>query len=297
VVANLEYWAGKPGVAQVDIVGIADADARTAALLANQIEYVETTSPDSVDLIKKKKDYKIYNLPSGSWPVFVMKTDEAPFDDNRVRMAMKLVVDREAMVTSVLKGYGKVAGDHPVWPGDQYYLEVKRPRDVAKAKELLAEAGYATGLEVTLYTSAIDVNMIPMTVMYKEMAAEAGINVTIQQESADGYWNDIWMKKPFCCSSWGERTADQVLNEVFRSGATWNETFWQNAAFDGLLDQSRQELDEAKRKALYQQAQQLLADEGGAIIPFFTDGLSAAHVRVKGVDTRYFEYSNVTLQG
>jgi peptide/nickel transport system substrate-binding protein len=139
--------------------------------------------------------------------------------------------------------------------------------------------------------------MIPMTVMYKEMAAEAGIIVTIQQEPADGYWNDIWMKKPFCCSSWGERTADQVLNEVFRSGATWNETFWQNAAFDGLLDQSRQELDEAKRKALYQQAQQLLADEGGAIIPFFTDGLSAAHVRVKGVDTRYFEYGNVTLQG
>jgi peptide/nickel transport system substrate-binding protein len=64
-----------------------------------------------------------------------------------------------------------------------------------------------------------------------------------------------------------------------------------------LLDQSRQELDEAKRKALYQQAQQLLADEGGAIIPFFTDGLSAAHARVKGVDTRYFEYGNVTIQG
>jgi peptide/nickel transport system substrate-binding protein len=297
VVANLEYWAGKPGVAQVDIVGIADSEARTAALLADQIDYVEATSPDSVDLIKQKSDYKIYNLPSGGWPVFVMKTDEAPFDDNRVRMAMKLVVDREAMVTSVLKGYGKVAGDHPVWPGDQYYLDVKRPRDVAKAKALLAEAGYATGLEVTLYTSAIDENMIPMTVMYKEMAAEAGIIVTIQQEPADGYWNDIWMKKPFCCSSWGERTADQVLNEVFRSGATWNETFWQNAAFDGLLDQSRQELDEAKRKALYQQAQQLLADEGGAIIPFFTDGLSAAHARVKGVDTRYFEYGNVTIQG
>ena len=297
VVANNEYWDGTPGVAQVDIVGIADTEARTAALLADQIDYVEATSPDNVDLIKQKSNYKIYDLPAGNWPVFVMKTDEAPFDDNRVRLAMKLVVDREAMVASVLKGYGKVAGDHPVWPGDQYYLDVKRPRDVAKAKALLAEAGHASGLEVTLYTSAIDENMIPMAVMYKEMAAEAGIIVTIQQEPADGYWNDIWMKKPFCCSSWGERTADQVLNEVFRSGATWNETFWQNAAFDGLLDEARRQLDMTKRKALYQQAQQLLADEGGAIIPFFTDGLSSAHKRVTGVDTRYFKYSNVTVQG
>jgi peptide/nickel transport system substrate-binding protein len=225
-----------------------------------------------------------------------MNTTVAPFDDTRVRMAMKLVIDRDAMVKSVLSGYGKVAGDHPVWPGDQYYKEVPRPRDIEKAKALLAEAGFANGLEVTLYTSDIDVNMIPMTVLYKEMAAEAGITVNIQQEAADGYWNDIWMQKPFCCSSWGERNADQVLNEVYRSGASWNETFWSNAAFDGLLDQARQQLDYTQRKALYQQAQQLLSDEGGAIIPFFTDTLSAAHKRVKNVDTRYFNYAKVTIE-
>ena len=295
VVANPTYWAGAPGVAQVDIVGIADAEGRTAALLADQVDYLEAVSPDSVDTIQQKPECVLNTLPSGAWPVFVMKTDEAPFNDNRVRMAMKLVVDREAMVKSVLRGYGRVASDNPVWPGDQYYKEIPRPRDVAKAKALLAEAGFANGLEVTLYTSDIDVNMIPMTVLYKEMAAEAGINITIQQEPADGYWNDIWMKMPFCCSSWGERTADQVLNEVYRTGASWNETFWSNATFDGLLDQARQELDATKRKELYQQAQQLLADEGGAIIPFFTDTLSANQKRVKGVDTRSFDYAAVTL--
>lgn len=296
VVAHAEYWDGTPGVAQVDIVGIADAEGRISALLADQVDYLEDASPESIALIQQKPDYALINLPSGNWPVFVMNTTTVPFDDVRVRMAMKLVVDRDAMVQSVLGGYGKVAGDHPVWPGDQYYKEVPRPRDIAKAKSLLAEAGFADGLEVTLYTSDIDVNMIPMTVLYKEMAAEAGIIVNIQQESADGYWNDIWMQKPFCCSSWGERTADQVLNEVYRSGASWNETFWSNAEFDGLLDQARQQLDYAQRKALYQQAQQLLADDGGAIIPFFTDILSVAHTRVKNINTRYFDYAKVTIE-
>jgi len=213
-----------------------------------------------------------------------------------VRMAMKVVIDREAMVKSVLNGYGTVAGDHPVWPGDQYYKEVPRPRDIEKAKALLAEAGFANGLEVTLYTSDTDVNMIPMSVLYKEMAAEAGITVNIQQVAGDGYWNDIWMVKPFCCSSWGERTADQVLNEVYRSGVTWNETFWSNETFDGLLDQARQQLDFTERKALYQQAQQLLSDEGGAIIPFFTNTLAAANKRVKNVNTRYLDYAKVTIE-
>jgi peptide/nickel transport system substrate-binding protein len=296
VVANPKYWNGAPGVAQVDVVGIADAEGRISALLADQVDYLEATSPDSVALIQQKPDYALINLPSGNWPVFVMNTTEAPFDDVRVRTAMKLVVDRDAMVKSVLGGYGKVSGDHPVWPGDQYYQDVPRPRDIEKAKALLAEAGFPNGLEVTLYTSDIDVNMIPMTVLYKEMAAEAGITVNIQQEAADGYWNDIWMQKPFCCSSWGERTADQVLNEVYRSGASWNETFWSNAEFDGLLDQARQQLDYAQRKALYQQAQQLLSDEGGAIIPFFTDILSVAHKRVKNINTRYFDYAKVTIE-
>lgn len=295
VVANPTYWAGAPGVAQVDIVGVADSEGRISALLADQIDYLEAVSADSAETIQQKPECVLNTLPNGAWLSLVMKTDEAPFNDNRVRMAMKLVVDREAMVKSVLRGYGQVASDCPVWPGDQYYKEIPRPRDIAKAKALLAEAGFANGLEVTLFTSDIDPNMIPVTVLYKEMAAEAGINVTIQQESADGYWNDIWMKKPFCCSSWGERTADQVLNEVFRSGATWNETFWSNAAFDGLLDQARQQLDQTQRKALYQQAQQLLADEGGEIIPFFVDTLSATQKRVKGLDLRNYNYANVTL--
>ena len=294
LVANDAYWEGTPGLDAIEVVPVVEAEARTAALLADQID-MDDISYGAVALFEKNENYVINSIPAGGWSVLVMRTDTAPFDDLRVRQAMKLVVDRDVMLQTVLQGFGAIAGDHPVWPGDQYYLPVDRPRDVEKAKTLLAEAGYADGLTVTLFTSTIAEGMIEMTVAYKEMAAEAGINVEIKQTPAEGYWNDVWLKEPFCSSSWGERQADQVLNEVYRSGASWNETYWSNSTFDQLLDDARKELDFEKRKALYQQAQQLLADEGGAIIPAFVNNLSAAHKRVQGVDMRFIRWNKVTL--
>lgn len=295
VVANDGYYDGPPLLERIEIVGIADSPGRTAALLAGQIDF-EYVSQESAALVEQNADYVLSSLPAGDWLVMVMRVTDKPFDDPRVRTALKLVVDREAMVQTVLQGYGTVAGDHPVWPGDQYFLEVKRPQEIERAKALLAEAGYADGLDITLHTSDIDQAMLNMAVAYKEMAALAGVNVAIQQSSADGYWNDVWMQVPFCTSSWGERQADQVLNEVFRSGASWNEASWNNPGFDTLLDEARRELDFEPRKVIYQQAQQLLADDGGSIIPLFQNSLVAYKQGVTGLDQRFYQWSQVSIQ-
>ncbi len=294
VVANDDYFGGPPQLERIEIVGIADSPGRTAALLAGQIDF-EYVSQESAALVEQNSNYVVSSLPAGDWLVMVMRVTDKPFDDPKVRTALKLVVDREAMVQTVLQGYGSVAGDHPVWSGDQYYLEVKRPQDIERAKALLAEAGYADGLEIALHTSDIDQGMLNMAVAYKEMAALAGVNVEIVQSAADGYWNDVWMQVPFCTSSWGERQADQVLNEVFRSGASWNEASWNSPEFDTLLDDARKALDFEPRKAIYQQAQQLLADDGGSIIPVFQNTLLAYKQGVTGLDQRYYEWAKVSI--
>jgi peptide/nickel transport system substrate-binding protein len=294
VVANDAYYEGPPKLERIEIVGIADSPGRTAALLAGQIDF-EYVSQESAALVQANPAYTLTSLPAGDWLVMVMRVTDAPFDNPKVRQALKLLVDREAMVKTVLQGYGTVAGDQPVWPGDQYYLEVKRPQDVAQARTLLAEAGLPDGLKLTLHTSDKDQAMLNMSVAYKEMAALGGVEVEVVQNPADSYWNDIWMKVPFCTSSWGERQADQVLNEVFRSGASWNEANWNDAPFDTLLDDARRELDFAKRKAIYQQAQQLLADEGGSIIPLFQNQLLAHRQGVTGMDRRYYNWAEVAV--
>lgn len=298
VVANDEYWEGVPGLAAIEMVSIPDGEARTAALLADQIDY-GGVSFGSAELVKRNANLELQSIGSGNWLPLVMDVRKPPFDDPKVRMAMKLVVDRQEMVQTVLNGYGAPAWDHPVWPGDQYHLALDRKQDIEQAKTLLAEAGYPDGLDVVLHTTPNPDQMVPLAVTYKEQAAKAGIRVEIQQDPSDSYWNDVWMKVDFCTSFWGERQADQVLNEVFRGGANWNESFWDNPEFARLLDEARRELDFEKRKALYQQAQQLLADDGGSIIPIFYNNLRARHLRVQGIveSERFFLWHKVSIQG
>jgi peptide/nickel transport system substrate-binding protein len=297
VVANEDYYAGPPKLASIEIVGIADSESRAAALLADQIDY-DDIGFEFVEQIRRNQNYVVQEIAGGDWLTLVMRVSEPPFDDERVRMALKLVVDREAMVQQVLQGYGQPAYDHPVWPGDPYYLKIERERDIERARALLAEAGYPDGLDVTLYTSDSLLGMVSLAVAYKEQAEPAGIRVEIQQVSADGYWNDYWLIVPFCVSSWSQRQADQVLNEIFRTGAEWNETNWSNAEFEALLDAARRELDQEERKALYHQAQQLLADQGGSVIPVFSNYTRAFHKRVQGIPEGVYnyDYAQISVQ-
>jgi len=292
-VANDDYWRGPPGLARVEVVGIADAEARVQALLADQIDWVAELTPEHIWLFEGNPNYVIREVPTGYWQAFVANVDEPPFDDVRVRQALKLAVDRQEMSDVILQGHGSMAYDHPVWPGDPYHLVLDRSQDIEKAKELLAEAGYPDGLTVELYVSDIDAFMIPMAVVYKEQAAKAGIDVEIKQVPSDGFWTKYWMVEPFVGTHWGQRPADQILNEAFRCGASWNETHFCNEEFEQSLDDARKELDLAKRTELYQKAQQLLVDEGGAIIILFKNEIDIMNARVKGIPLDKFDYDNI----
>jgi len=292
-VSNDDYWRGPPGCARIEVIAIADMEARVQALLADQIDFVEELAPEQLAMFEDNPNYVIREVPTGYWQAFTMDSTVPPFDDVRVRQAMKLVVDRQEMIDIVLQGHGSLATDSPVWPGDPYFLEIDRPQDIEKAKDLLAEAGYPDGLTVELYVSDIDAFMIPMSVVYKEQAAEAGINVEIKQVPSDGFWTEYWRVESFTGTHWGQRSADQVLNEGFRCGASWGEGYWCNEEFDQLLDDARKELDLAKRTELYQKAQQLLIDEGPVIIPFFKNEIDAMNALVKGIPLDKFDYDNI----
>ncbi len=292
-VVNDDYWAGPPGLAVIEVIAMADSEARVQALLADQIDFIEELGPEQLAMFEDDPNYVIREVPTGYWQNFVMNVTLPPFDDVLVRQAMKLVVDRQEIIDVVLQGHGSMAYDHPVWPGDPYFLELDLPQDIEKAKELLDEAGYPDGLTVELYVSDIDSFMIPIAVVYKEQAAKAGINVEIKQVPADGFWDQVWMVEPFCGSHWGQRPADQILNEAFRCEASWNETFWCDEVFEQLLDDARKELDLAKRTVLYQRAQQLLADEGGEIVFLFKNEIDVMNARVKGMPLDKFDYDNI----
>ncbi|MEO1286040.1 MAG: peptide ABC transporter substrate-binding protein, partial [Pseudomonadota bacterium] len=103
-------------------------------------------------------------------------------------------------------------------------------------------------------------------------AKAAGINITPVRESGDGYWADVWLKKPFMFSSWGGRpTPDVIFSLAYQTGAAWSEAFWSNERFDELLLQAKAELDDGLRADMYREMCMIARDDGGSIIPHFTN--------------------------
>ena len=272
LVANDDYWGGPPGVAGVEITTIADTEARMQALLAGQLDWNDDGVYEQTLLFEGNDEFDVTQIPGGSWSGFVMRTDIAPFDNLALRQAMHQVVDRQAMVDLALSGAGTVSCDTAVMPGDPYQLECDDPQDIEGAKASLVEAGHPEGFEIDLYTADVCADWTALTEIYQQQAALANITVNIKTVSSDGFWGgDVWMSEPFVMTCWSERGADAALNEIYRSGGSWNESFWNVPEYDALLDAASSEPDFDTRRQHYLDAQTMLHEDGGTIIPYFSN--------------------------
>lgn len=288
LVRNDNYWGGASTLDGVNIIGISDSSAAQQAFASGQLDLLKGITQEQETALGDKFTYQ--TVPGGDWRGIVFNTQSDEFKDPRIRKALRMVANREEMINRALgEGRGTVACDAPVWAGDNYYdPNLTCPQDIAGAKALLAEAGHPDGLSVEVFTSPLDPIWGPMLEVYQAEAKEAGIDVKITSVPADGFWNDVWMKKPATTTLWGSRPADQILNEAFRGGASWNETYWNSPEFDTALDNARKELDPEKRKQLYYGLQETLHDQGGAFIPFFLNQVIAVAPNVQYPAQDYF---------
>jgi peptide/nickel transport system substrate-binding protein len=225
-----------------------------------------------------------------------MNVTIAPFDDVNVRLALKWAFDREEIVRKIAFGYGAAGNDNPISPSLKFSTNPSPVfhYDPDKAKFHLREAGLSS-LDIDL--SASDVafeGAVDTAVLMKEHAARAGININVVREAADGYWDNVWMKKPWCMSSWfGRPTCDGTFSIAYARDASWNDTSWRNPRFNELLLLGRAEADETKRAAIYAEMQQLVHDDGGMIVLMFSNFVSAHSKAVSHGDLN----SNFDLDG
>ncbi|MEM7076577.1 MAG: ABC transporter substrate-binding protein [Pseudomonadota bacterium] len=280
LVANPDYFEGTPKLAEIQVIGIPDANTRLQAFLAGQIDMERGIRPLMRRALARSDRYRIQDIPTGNWSGLVFRNDVPPFDDVRVRRAIRMAVDRSTMLKLALDGGGILSCDTPVAPNDQYRAALDCPRDVDGARALLAEAGYADGIDIRLYVAPLDGVWSSMAVVFQQQAAEVGIRVELVNAAADGYWSDIWMKKDAFATSWGERPADQVLSEAFGMDAKMNESRYEDPVFDTLIKEARADTDFYERRDAYIAAQQHLADTSGTLIPFHRSQLVALSPRV-----------------
>ncbi|MEJ2638093.1 MAG: ABC transporter substrate-binding protein [Desulfosarcinaceae bacterium] len=269
---------------EVEILGIGDVNARTNALKTGQIDVMNRCDLKTVNLFKRAPGIQVMRQDGYKHFTFAMRTDTAPFDNNEIRLALKFAVDREQMVKTILRGYGRVGNDHPISVANRYYASElpQREYDPDKAKFHLKKSGLNISTFKFHAAEAAFKGAVDAGVLYKEQAAKAGITIDVVREPNDGYWNNVWMKKPWCAVFWsGRPTEDMMFSTAYAKGAAWNDTFWDNKRFNELLVEARAELDEKKRRGMYVEMQRLVRDEGGVVVPMFSADLAAASDKVQ----------------
>jgi peptide/nickel transport system substrate-binding protein len=282
---NPNYWRSDRGfVDSVETVAINDPTARMSALQSGSIHLMNRADPKIVTQLERNPQIQIFNVAGASHYTFPMRCDTAPFDNLDMRLALKYAVDRETMVRTVLRGYGKLGNDQPIPGFDPFFAAdiPQRPYDPDKAKFHFKKSGYGGPIVLSVadiaFTGAIEAAQL-----YQAGAAKAGITLQVDRVPSDGYWDNVWMKKPFTGSYWsGQPTADLMFTYAYKSDAAWNETFWKRPKFDQLLMTARAELDTAKRKQMYREMQLMVYEDGGEIIPMFNNFLDAALKKVRG---------------
>ena len=278
------HWNDKEGhLASAEMLLIKDAVARMTALRTGEVDAIDRLDIKTLHLLERDKNVHIMETSGNSHYSMPMRCDTEPFKDNNIRLALKHCIDRETMLETLLRGHGYVGNDHPIGRANRYFSAdiEQRSYDPDRAKYYLKQAGLDK-LKVQLsaadaaFTGAVDA-----AVLYREDAAKAGIDVEVIREADDGYWSDVWKKKPWCMCYWnGRPTEDLMLSSAYTSDAAWNDTFWQNEKFDALVKEARSELDEGKRAEMYAEAQRIINNEGGVGIPLFNNYLFASRKNI-----------------
>ncbi len=181
------------------------------ALLSGQIDAMTDIPFAQIEVAKSNGGLGILISEGGGWLPLCMAVDMAPFDDNDVRQAMRLIVDRKAMLEQVLSGYGRVANDL-YSPFDACYDTSlpQREQDIEKAKSLLKNAGMSD-LTVDLHTTDGAAGMVDSANVFASQAKEAGVTINVKNDP--NYYGDQYLKLPFSVDFWGTRNyLPQVAN-------------------------------------------------------------------------------------
>jgi peptide/nickel transport system substrate-binding protein len=282
---NDKWWGLPPALRRVEVRAVTDPQARAQAVLSGQADVAASVNPATAKQVEGNAGFSVVHRAAITLYPLVMRLDQPPFSDQRVRDAIKLAVNRKDLLDKVFLGYGRVGNDL-VTPADPTSPQLpERTRDVAKARELLAQAGHPQGLNLTLHTTTSYPGMDTAAVLAAEQLREAGITVQVKTAPPDTYWTAVWAKEPFYVGFFGGIPFLDVARVSLLSGGPTNETGWKRPEWDAAFDAALATADPAERNRVLGQLQAALRDEGGYVVWGAGDGLDLARAGVEDLPT------------
>lgn len=269
--ARKDYWGDGPFLDTFEFVDLGDnPGAQIAAIASRQVDGLSEADAVQINAMKNFPHVAVHKVDTTQTAVARMHPDQKPFDDKRVRQAMRLAVDHDKVIQTVLLGAGTPAEDHHVAPTHPEYAALpKYGKDVEKAKKLLADAGYPDGFEVDMVTRPDPIWELNTVQVLAEQFKDIGVKINIKALPSAQYW-DVWTTVPFSLTAWGHRPLGvMTLSLAYRSNAAWNESRYSNPEFDKLLTQAEGILDPKQRSVVMAKIEAIMQDDGPIVQPFW----------------------------
>jgi len=277
------YWGGGPYLDQLEFIDLGDDPAASVAALASkQVDGLYGADIVQLEALQKIPHVQMYQVTTAYTATARMQPVK-PFDDKRVRQAMRYAIDSNAVLQIAHRGLGQPGEHHHVSPVHPEYAKLPAlPHDVARAKKLLAEAGYPNGIDVEIACKPYPAWELLAVQTMVEQWKEAGIRVKINVMPSTQYW-EVWTKVPFGFTTWAHRPLGIMsLALAYRSGGSWNESKYSNPEFDKLLTQAEGTLDVNQRREIMARLESILQDDGPIVQPVWRAIFTFHDKRVQG---------------
>jgi ABC-type transport system substrate-binding protein len=285
-----DYWDGPAYLEKIISREVTEPTVRLTGLRTGEMHLINDIPADRMKEVKSDPKFQVLTWFPLNWDFVNMNHDYPPFKDARVRMAIDLLIDKEALLQGALWGEGRTTAS-PSFPTSSSYDSAlkNRPQDIAKAKALLAEAGYGPGkLDVVFKATTNYPYHVESAQIMLEWFKEAGVNMKIEQLTWADWLSQVWVNKDFQISMMNFFTLwepDFLYYSLWNSTGAFNYRKIKDPVIDDLTQKARVTIDPAARADIYKQVQQQVFDQTHDIILWFRNGSIGAQPLVGGLDT------------
>ncbi|MGN6793492.1 MAG: ABC transporter substrate-binding protein [Streptosporangiaceae bacterium] len=281
-VKNPDYWkAGLPFVDTLTIIDFSDSASLQNALSTGVIHGAGALEGPQITALKSSPGIRTVVSHTGAITPFTMRVDQAPFNDVRVRQAMRLLVNRPQLITSALNGYATAGSDVSSPFDPNYDTSLHRTLDIAQAKHLLKQAGQEN-LTVQLVTSPVATGTVAMATVLQQQAKLAGVTINLKTVDPTTFFGPNYLHWTFSQDFYNYSPYLAQVAQSLLPTSPFNETHWHQPKYIKLYHQANATANASTRKQIEHEMQQIDFNEGGYIIPAFIDALDAYSTKITG---------------
>jgi peptide/nickel transport system substrate-binding protein len=293
---NPDWWGGQTPLDGQEVQFFDDLGTMVTAMQGNSIDAIVQFQAIGGEGLLSNPDFVVLDIQASTHRQIWMRCDTGQFADKRVRQALALTFDRDAMVQTLFAGKAEVANDHIIPPFAPFFSDTvpQRTKDDEAARQLLADAGFPNGLKAVLHAAKLQ-EIPDLAQLIQAGAKAAGFDLELQIEGLGTFYGAQWCPAepadPPCSGAaelgivdYGHRpTPDVFLNSAFKTNGVWNSSQYSSAEFDAAFQTFQESQDAEEQKTACGELERILNEDVPVGVPYFYHYLSGHSNAVQGI--------------